>query len=37
MIKSKAFADLTLNVGKMMIFLCDRVENALGKGENAGY
>ena len=33
----KAFADNQLNVGKMMISLFDRLENAVGKGEKAGY
>ena len=32
----KAFADDKLNVGKMMISVLDRVENIVGKGENAG-
>ena len=35
--KLKAFADDTLKVAKMMISLNDRVENTVGKGENAGY
>ena len=35
--KLKAFADNKLNVTKMMISLYDRVENTVGKGENAGY
>ena len=35
--KLKAFADNNLNVAKMMISLYDRVENIVGKGENAGY
>ena len=35
--KLKAFADDKLNVAKMTIFLYDRVENTVGKGENAGY
>ena len=35
--KLKAFADDNLNVAKMMISLYDRVENIVGKGENAGY
>ena len=34
--KLKAFADEKLNVGKMMIFLYESVENTEGKGENAG-
>ena len=35
--KFKAFADDNFNVAKMMISLFDRVENTVGKGENAGY
>ena len=35
--KLKAFADNKLNIAKMKIFLFDRVENAVAKGENAGY
>ena len=35
--KLKAHADDKLNVAKMMISHCDRVENPVGKGENAGY
>ena len=35
--KLKAFADDKLNVAKMMIFLFDRAENTLAKGQNAGY
>ena len=34
--KLKAFADDNLNVAKIMISLYDRVENIVGKGENAG-
>ena len=34
--KFKAFADDKLNVGKIMISVYDRVENIVGKGENAG-
>ena len=34
--KLKAFADDKLDVTKMMISLFDRVEKAVGKGENAG-
>ena len=34
--KSKAFADNKTNIAKMIISLSDRVENILGKGENAG-
>ena len=37
MTKFKAFADDNLNVAKMTISVFDRVENTLGKGENAGY
>ena len=37
MTKLKAFADEKLNVAKMKISLYDRVENTVGKGENAGY
>ena len=37
MTKLKAFADDKLNVAKMKISLIDRVENTVGKGENAGY
>ena len=35
--KFKAFADDKSNVAKNLIFLFDRVENIVGKGENAGY
>ena len=35
--KLKAFADNKLNVAKIIIFLYDRAENTVGKGENAGY
>ena len=35
--KLKAFADDKLNVAKIMIFLFDRAENTVGKGENASY
>ena len=37
MTKLKAFANDKLNVAKMTISLYDRVENTVGKGENAGY
>ena len=37
MIKLKAFADNKLNVARIIISLVDRVENTVGKGENAGY
>ena len=32
----KAFADDKMNVAKMMISVFNRVENIVGKGENAG-
>ena len=35
--KVKAFADNKLRVAKMTISLFDRIENTVGKGENAGY
>ena len=35
-IKFKAFADDKLNVAKVMISLCDRTENIVGKQENSG-
>ena len=35
--KLKAFADNKINVAQMMIPVFDRVENIVGKGENAGY
>ena len=35
--KLKAFADDKLNIVKMMNSLYNRVENTVGKGENAGY
>ena len=35
--KLKAFADGKLNVAKMTIFRFCRVENIVGKGENAGW
>ena len=37
MSKLKEFADDILNIAKMTISLCDRVESNVGKGENAGY
>ena len=37
MTKLKAFPDDKLNIVKMMISRFDRVENTVGKGENAGY
>ena len=36
MTKMKAFADDKLNLTKMTYSLCDRVENTMGKEENAG-
>ena len=36
MTKVKTFADDKLNVAKITISLIDRVENTVGKGENAG-
>ena len=35
--KLKAFTDNKLNVARMMIALFDKVENTVGKEENAGY
>ena len=35
--KFRAFADDKLNVAKIAISVSDRVENIVGKGENAGY
>ena len=37
MTKLKAFTEEKFNVAKMIISLPDRVENTVGKGENAGY
>ena len=37
MTKLKSLADDKLKVSKMRISLFDRVENAVGKGENTGY
>ena len=34
--KLKALADDTIKLAKMMIFVFDRVENIVEKGENAG-
>ena len=36
MTKLKAFADHKINAGQMMISVFNRVENIVGKGENAG-
>ena len=35
--KLKAFADNKINVAEMMISLPDKIENIVGKGENADY
>ena len=35
--QTENIADDKLNVDRMVIFLLDRVENTVGKGENAGY
>ena len=35
--KFKAFADDKIHVAEIMIYLFDREENIMGKGENAGY
>ena len=35
--KLKAFADNKIKVAKIKIFVFDREENNVGKGENAGY
>ena len=35
--KLKAFADDSIKLAKMMIFVLDRIENIVGKGENTGY
>ena len=37
LIKLTVFAADRLNVSKLMISLCERVENTVGKGKNAGY
>ena len=37
MTESKAFADDKLNVTRVTISLLERVEDTVGKGENAGY
>ena len=37
MTKLEAFADNKLHIARMMTSLLDRVENTVGKGENAGY
>ena len=35
--KLKAFADDKINIAQMMVSVFDRIENIVGKGENAGY
>ena len=35
--KMKAFADNKLNIAKMMISVCERVEKIVGRGENKGF
>ena len=35
--KLKTYADDKIKVLKMMIFVFERVDNIVGKGENAGY
>ena len=35
--KLNEYADDKIKVAKMMIFVFDRVENILGKGESSGY
>ena len=35
--KLEAFAYEKFNIAKMMISVFDRIENIVGKGENAGY
>ena len=35
--KLKAFADDKIKVAQMLISIFDRIENIVGKGENAGY
>ena len=37
MSRLKAFTDDKMNIAKMMIYVFDKVENIVGKGENAGY
>ena len=34
--KLKTFADDKFDVAKILVSLCDRLENIVGKGENAG-
>ena len=35
--KLKAFANCTLNLSEIIAFVCESVENLVGKGENAGH
>ena len=35
--KLKAFADENFKIAKTMISVCDRAENVVGIGENAGF
>ena len=35
--KLKTFTDDKIKLAKRMIFVFDRIENIVGKGENAGY
>ena len=37
LIKFKAFADDKTNLTKMIVSVFDKLENIVGKGENAGY
>ena len=37
LVETESIADMKLNIAKMMISLFYRVENIVGKGENAGY
>ena len=37
MTKFKAFAEDKLNVAEMIVYIYDRIENIVGKGENAGH
>ena len=35
--KLKAFAEIKINVTEKLIFVFEKLENIMGKGENAGY
>ena len=35
--KLRAFADNKIRLARMMVFVFDRIENIMEKGENAGY